>query len=144
MKPISNHFDGKQYFNQSAEPAMASPWKIWWYFLTAPRIDTSPEKPLPIQILDWTKWQALPADQVHVVRLGHSSMLMKLHGQQWLVDPVFSERASPLSFAGPKRFHPVPIDVDNMPMMDGVLLSHDHYDHLDAHTIERISMCKGK
>jgi hypothetical protein len=144
MKPISNHFDGKQYFNQSAEPAMASPWKIWWYFLTAPRIDTSPEKPLPIQILDWTNWQALPTDQVHVVRLSHSSMLMKLHDQQWLVDPVFSERASPLSFAGPKRFHPVPIDVDNMPMMDGVLLSHDHYDHLDAHTIERISMCKGK
>jgi L-ascorbate metabolism protein UlaG (beta-lactamase superfamily) len=83
-------------------------------------------------------WQALPPDKVHVVRLGHSSMLMKLHGQQWLLDPVLGERASPLSFAGPKRFHPVPIDVDSMPMMDGLLLSHDHYDHLDASTIERI------
>jgi L-ascorbate metabolism protein UlaG (beta-lactamase superfamily) len=138
MKNPSNHFDGKHFFNQPAEPAMASPWKIWWYFFTAPRVDTAPTQPLPVQTLDWMTWQALPPDKVHVVRLGHSSMLMKLHGQQWLLDPVFSERASPLSFAGPKRFHPVPIDVDSMPMMDGLLLSHDHYDHLDASTIERI------
>ena len=138
MKTASDHFDGTHFFNQPAEPAMASPWKIWWYFFTAPRVDTAPAKPLPVQTLDWSAWQALPADNVHVVRLGHSSMLMKLHGQQWLLDPVFSERASPLSFAGPKRFHPVPIDVDSMPMMDGLLLSHDHYDHLDASTIERI------
>lgn len=138
MKNTSAHFDGTHFFNQPAEPAMSSPWKIWWYFLTEPRVDTVPAQPLPVQFLTWSAWQDLPADKVHVVRLGHSSLLLKLHDQQWLVDPVFSERASPLGFAGPKRFHPVPIDLDNMPMMDGLLLSHDHYDHLDAATIKRI------
>lgn len=138
MKTTSDHFDGKYFFNQLAEPQMESAWKIWWYFLTATRIDTVPAQTLPVQTLSWPKWQELPANNVHVVRLGHASLLLKLHGQQWLVDPVFSERASPLSFAGPKRFHPVPIDVNTMPMMDGLLISHDHYDHLDAATIERI------
>jgi L-ascorbate metabolism protein UlaG (beta-lactamase superfamily) len=138
MKNESNHFDGKHYYNQPAEQPMESVWKIWWYFLTESRVDTVPEHPLPVQHLAWSSWQALSDDQVHVVRLGHSSLLLKLHGQQWLVDPVFSERASPVSFAGPERFHPVPIDVESMPMMDGLLLSHDHYDHLDADTIQRI------
>ncbi len=138
MNTPSDHFDGKRFFNQPIEPAMESPWKIWWYFLTATRTNTVPEKPLPVQTLTWSAWQELPEDKVHVVRLGHSSLLLKLHGQQWLVDPVFSERASPVRFAGPKRFHPVPIDVDSMPTLDGLLLSHDHYDHLDAATIERI------
>jgi L-ascorbate metabolism protein UlaG (beta-lactamase superfamily) len=134
----SNHFDGRHFFNQPLEPDMQSAWKVWWYYFTTPRVDAVPENPLPIQKLEWATWNALPADKVHVVRLGHSSLLLKLHGQQWLIDPVFSERASPLSFIGPKRFHPLPIDVDNMPMIDGVIISHDHYDHLDAGTIKRI------
>lgn len=136
--PMSDHYDGKHFHNQSVEPAMQSAWKIWWYFLTTTRVHTVPEQPLPVKTLSWADWESLSNSEVHVVRLGHSSLLLKLHGQQWLIDPVFGERASPVTFAGPKRFHPLPIDVDSMPPMDGVLLSHDHYDHLDAHTIERI------
>ena len=136
--PRSDHFDGERFFNVPAEPASASPWTIWWRLLTAPRVGTVPAQPLPIQPLAWATWAALPDDEVHVVRLGHSSLLLNLHGQQWLVDPVWSERASPVSFAGPKRFHPLPIDLDSMPTMDGLILSHDHYDHLDAETLARI------
>ena len=136
--PVSDHFDGERFFNVPQEPKNAPGLQLWWYFLTAERIATEPAKPVPIQPLSWERWRALSDAQVHVVRLGHSSLLLKLHGQQWLVDPVFSERVSPVSWIGPKRFHPVPIDVDTMPEMDGVVLSHDHYDHLDAPTLKRI------
>ena len=136
--PVSDHYDGKRFFNVPQEPRNASGWRIWWYFLTTQRVATEPAAPLPIQRLDWQTWKTLSDTQVHVVRLGHSSLLLKMHGQQWLVDPVFSERVSPVSFIGPKRFHPVPIDVDTMPELDGVLISHDHYDHLDAATVLRI------
>jgi L-ascorbate metabolism protein UlaG (beta-lactamase superfamily) len=136
--PVSDHYDGERFFNVPQEPRNASAWRIWWYFLTTKRVNTEPAAPLPIQRLDWSRWQALSASEVHVVRLGHSSMLLKLHGQQWLIDPVFSERVSPVSFMGPKRFHPVPIDVETMPVLDGVLISHDHYDHLDAQTVQRL------
>ena len=58
-------------------------------------------------------------------------MLLKLRGEFWLTDPVFSERASPVQWMGPKRFHAPPISMDDLPPIKGVILSHDHYDHLD-------------
>lgn len=68
-------------------------------------------------------------------RLGHSTMLLKLDNAFWLTDPVFSERASPFSMLGPKRFHQPPISIADLPPIKGVILSHDHYDHLDYHAI---------
>jgi L-ascorbate metabolism protein UlaG (beta-lactamase superfamily) len=64
-------------------------------------------------------------------RLGHSTILMKLNGEFWLTDPVFSERASPVQWAGPARFHAPPIGIAELPPIKGVILSHNHYDHLD-------------
>jgi L-ascorbate metabolism protein UlaG (beta-lactamase superfamily) len=60
---------------------------------------------------------------------------MEMDGQVILFDPVFSERPSPLSFIGPKRFHPVPVSITDLPPLDAVVISHDHYDHLDYDTI---------
>jgi L-ascorbate metabolism protein UlaG (beta-lactamase superfamily) len=56
-------------------------------------------------------------------------MLLKLDGRFWLTDPVFSERASPFQWMGPKRFHAPPIAIDDLPHLAGVILSHDHLDH---------------
>ena len=64
---------------------------------------------------------------------------MKLRGQWWITDPVFSERASPVPFFGPKRFHAPPIALDALPPLRGVLLSHDHYDHLDRATVRALA-----
>lgn len=136
--PLSDHYDGERFFNVPREPQSASTWRIWWYFLTTERVGTVPVQPIPVQTLTWDTWRALTDTQVHVVRLGHSSLLLKLHTQQWMIDPVFSDRASPFSFAGPRRFHQVPIDVETLPELDGVLISHDHFDHLDAGTLKRI------
>lgn len=67
---------------------------------------------------------------------GHSSLLIKVDGITFLTDPVFGERASTFSFAGPKRFNYAQhMRVDLLPQVDVVLLSHDHYDHLDHETI---------
>ena len=70
------------------------------------------------------------------MKLGHSSILLKVYGEYWLIDPVFSDRASPFQFAGPKRFHQPPISLEDLPPIDKVLISHNHYDHLDKASIK--------
>jgi len=72
-------------------------------------------------------------------KLGHSSILMKLNQQLLLIDPVFSDRASPVQWAGPKRFHQAPISIDDLPLIDAVIISHDHYDHLDEAAIVQLN-----
>jgi L-ascorbate metabolism protein UlaG (beta-lactamase superfamily) len=76
-----------------------------------------------------------PASGLRVTWLGHSSMLIEIDGMRVLVDPVFDERASPMSWAGPKPFFAAPLRPDDLPRIDVVLISHDHYDHLGARTI---------
>jgi len=70
--------------------------------------------------------------------LGHSAFLVQRHGVNLLTDPVFSERASPVSFAGPKRYTPLPLPLSKLPKLHAVIISHNHYDHLDTETIEAI------
>jgi L-ascorbate metabolism protein UlaG (beta-lactamase superfamily) len=67
--------------------------------------------------------------------LGHSTVLLELGGARVLTDPVWSNRASPVAFAGPRRFQPVPVDIASLPPLDVVLVSHDHYDHLDRDAV---------
>jgi len=108
-------------------------------YINEKRIDTEPTKPIPVNQLTSEQILTLGIERDSVVRLGHSSILLNMAGQHWLIDPVFSERASPFSFAGPKRFHQPPIDLANLPAIDGVIISHDHYDHLDKTTIKHLA-----
>jgi L-ascorbate metabolism protein UlaG (beta-lactamase superfamily) len=71
--------------------------------------------------------------------IGHASVLFQLGGMNVLVDPQFSERASPVSFAGPRRIVPLTIDVPALPKIDVVLISHNHYDHLDTDSVRRLA-----
>ena len=81
-----------------------------------------------------------PASQaLQVTWLGHSTTLIEIDGLRLLTDPVLSERASPLPFAGPKRFTPPALTVAQLPRIDAVLLSHDHFDHLDRDTIRALA-----
>jgi L-ascorbate metabolism protein UlaG (beta-lactamase superfamily) len=70
--------------------------------------------------------------------LGHSTVLLEIDGMRILTDPVWGERVSPLAFAGPKRFHPAPAEIERLPALDAVVISHDHYDHLDYPSILRL------
>jgi N-acyl-phosphatidylethanolamine-hydrolysing phospholipase D len=71
--------------------------------------------------------------------IGHATFLLQLAGRNILVDPQFSERASPVAFAGPQRIVPLPIDIEELPRIDVVLISHNHYDHLDERSVRRLA-----
>ena len=74
-----------------------------------------------------------------VTWVGHATMLVRLAGKNILFDPIFSDRASPVGFAGPRRVVPLPIDIPELPRIDVVLISHNHYDHLDAESVTRLA-----
>ncbi len=125
--------------NPEFQPTQSA-WKIWWRFFVETKVGTVPVDPVPVRPLDRATLDALDANANHVIRLGHSSHLLKLRGKYWLIDPVFSERASPVQWAGPKRFHASPIALQDLPPIEGLILSHDHYDHLDRATIEALAL----
>ena len=94
----------------------------------------TPPGPLP-SCNPLPQWARAPETGFRATWLGHSTVLLEIDGWRVLTDPVWGERASPLSFAGPKRFQPVPVSVAALPPLDAVIISHDHYDHLDHSTI---------
>lgn len=111
--------------------------RIMWDFLFNKPADTRPAGRIPLQTL--TRTQLLTAPNHTVYRLGHSTVLMKLQDAFWLTDPIFSKRASPLQYAGPERFHAPPISIDQLPPLKAVIISHDHYDHLDHDSIMKLA-----
>jgi len=123
--------------NPDAKPTRSG-WAIWSRLLLETKQGTVPVDPIPVRTLDRAALDALDATSNHIIRLGHSSHLLKLKGKWWLIDPVFGPRASPVSWAGPKRFHPPPVALEDLPPIEGLILSHDHYDHLDVPTIEAL------
>ncbi|MET0894010.1 MAG: MBL fold metallo-hydrolase [Pseudoxanthomonas sp.] len=107
--------------------------RLAWNLLLNKPANAVPARPIAVQAL--TRAQLLAAPDRSLFRLGHSTVLLKLRGEFWLTDPVFSERASPVQWAGPRRFHAPPISIAELPPLKGVLLSHNHYDHLDHASI---------
>ena len=99
----------------------------------------SPKTPLRPFHTDPTIYAAGPHSGLRITWFGHSSSLVELDGVRILIDPVWDERAAPTTWAGPKRFFPPTIELDNLPPIDGILISHDHYDHLGAETVQRLA-----
>ncbi len=99
----------------------------------------------PEQRADLVPWQAVDPSQLTTSQgrsatwLGHASVLLNSHGVRVLTDPIFSERASPLSWLGPKRLTPPPITPEKMPFVDAVVISHNHYDHLDLPSLKQLN-----
>lgn len=96
-----------------------------------------PSGPLP-SINPVDTWTRRPTSGLRVTWLGHSSMLVEIDGNRILTDPVWGPRASPSRFAGPKRFQPAPVPLRALPPLDLVIITHDHYDHLDYPTIRKL------
>ena len=100
-----------------------------------------PKGPLP-SVDPTSGWRRKPGTGLRATWLGHSTVLIEIDGVRVLTDPVWGLRASPSQWAGPKRFQPVPIAVKHLPPLDAVVISHDHYDHLDEPTIKALSKQK--
>jgi len=94
-----------------------------------------PERPLPVVPVDPARFAAGPATGLRVTWLGHSTYLVEIDGHRVLTDPIWGERSSPFGWAGPRRWYPAPMAIADLPPLDAVLISHDHYDHLDHDTI---------
>ena len=101
--------------------------------------EKSPRRPLGPFRTDVTVYGVAPESGLRVTWMGHSSMLIEIDGMRVLVDPVWDERASPSTWAGPKRFFSAPLGLEELPAVDVVLVSHDHYDHLGEATIRRLA-----
>ena len=97
-----------------------------------------PSGPLP-SVNPIEQWRRKAESGLRATWLGHSTVLIEIEGVRILTDPVWGPRASPLALAGPKRFQPVPVELREMPPVDAVIVSHDHYDHLDYPTIRALA-----
>lgn len=132
--PKSDHCNGRTFFNPN-DPLRSSgfdllKWKV-----------TSDPVPWPREVLDLVQpsFAAETTEQeVTVTLVGHSTFLLQFGGQNILTDPVWSERCSPVSWAGPKRVRPPAIHWDDLPHIHAVLLSHNHYDHCDIPTLKKL------
>lgn len=130
--PISDHYDGKRFFNPENHK-MNSFWDIIKWQLTGDRSvwpEQVPNKNYPmVPLVD---------HQAVLTFINHASFLIQLPNLNVLTDPIYSERASPFSFAGPKRVREPGLPFENLPGIDVVVISHNHYDHLDLDTLKRL------
>ena len=131
--PISAHFDGLRFLNPAGEPETDRSLRdlLRWH-RTAPK--TLWPRSVPVSPI-------IPAARVKELRvtmIGHATLLIQIGDINLLTDPVWSNRASPLAFAGPRRVTMPGIAMDDLPPIDAILLSHNHYDHLDIATLRML------
>ncbi len=128
---LSDHFDGRRYFNPADPRGRGLRDVLVWMFARKkqpwPRWVDDPPQPDPPR--------SVKGDELSVTFVNHSTFLIQTHGLSILTDPIWSERASPLAFAGPRRVRRPGVPFQRLPPIDVVLVSHNHYDHLDLPTL---------
>jgi L-ascorbate metabolism protein UlaG (beta-lactamase superfamily) len=134
--PVSDHFDGTRFLDaEHGIPPKGTSEVLRWYVERKraewPAWNASPFDDRPPRRVDDRTWR--------ISYVGHASLLLQLAGFNILIDPVWSDRASPLTFLGPKRVNSPGIAFDALPPIDVVLVSHNHYDHLDATTLSALA-----
>ncbi len=133
LAPVTDHFDGERFFNPFARAGKTTSDLRRWR-------RTRQKEPWPAQLRD----PVLPPptraanNTISVTFIGHSTFLLQIGGVCVLTDPIWSERCSPVSFAGPRRARPPGQSLDALPGVDVLLVSHNHYDHMDLPTLRQV------
>ncbi|MEU7167739.1 MBL fold metallo-hydrolase [Streptomyces morookaense] len=109
------------------------------YFRKEERVRRAPAHAVPVHPTTVADLAVPAASGLRLTWMGHSSVLAEIDGGRVLFDPVWSERCSPFAFAGPRRLHPVPVPLAETGPLDAVVISHDHYDHLDMPTVRALA-----
>ena len=134
--PVSDHFDGTRFFNPEGEAPLGLRALLRWQFgggrSAWPKTVPSPFPPARPDT-------RVEGEALRVTMVGHATLLIQVAGLNILTDPVWSARTSPLSFAGPKRVVDPGIRLADLPPIDIVLVTHNHYDHLDTATLRRLN-----
>lgn len=132
--PDSDHFDGAQFHNldrgEQSRTAFfkwmltreRTPWPRW--------VDAHPGPPPP---------ERAGPGELRVTFVNHATILIQFDGVNLLTDPIWSERTSPVSWAGPRRHRPPGIRIEDLPPLDAIVISHNHYDHLDLPTLRGLA-----
>ena len=139
VQASSHHHDGR-FANTLPHPPLESG-DVWGYLkeqFLGNQIRVPPSA-IPISAIPPASIRTQPPPGLRAIWLGHSSVYIELDGVRLFVDPMFSDYASPLDGIGPRRFHPPPIAIADLPRIDAVMISHDHYDNLDMRTIQHLS-----
>ncbi len=131
--PVTDHFDGVRFSNPPGGPAMKPFSEFLKWQLSGGRAAWPESYPSPFSDTPPARVAGL-----RVVLVGHASVLIQAAGLNILVDPIWAERASPFTFIGPKRVNPPGVAFERLPPIDVVLVTHNHYDHLDCATLGRV------
>jgi L-ascorbate metabolism protein UlaG (beta-lactamase superfamily) len=133
--PPSDHFDGAMFHNAAPIPEHGFGDFVRWR-RTRPRGQWDGFTP---EVVSSTVVARVAGEDLRATYVGHATVLLQTAGLNVLTDPIWSERASPVSFAGPARYAPPGIAFEDLPPIDVVLISHNHYDHLDLPTLKRLA-----
>jgi L-ascorbate metabolism protein UlaG (beta-lactamase superfamily) len=132
--PVSDHFDGKKFFNLDDVKPQNLRGVLKWM------LNRHREKWDEFKPENFTPKRSSEVDPgIRVTFINHSTFLIQVDGINILTDPIWSERAGPFSWIGPKRKRPPGVQIEDLPRIDFILLSHNHYDHLDVGTLRQIS-----
>ena len=132
----SPQFDGEKFVNPIPTNMLkpGSTWEMIRHQLFGDEQRVPPSPP-PVVARATADYSAPPASGLRATWIGHASTLVEIDGHRLLTDPIWSERASPSTWVGPRRFHPPPLPLEALPHVDVVIISHDHFDHLDMATV---------
>ncbi|MCP3928897.1 MAG: hypothetical protein GY705_07340 [Bacteroidetes bacterium] len=140
---LGNFKNGK-FINLNLSPMGINYWKLIKE-LTKNEPNRNPSKDILVEKIDSTTIENHNADITQLTWFGHSTFLLEIDGKKILIDPMLSRTPSPISFLGAKRYsNSIPIEIEKLPFIDIVILSHDHYDHLDYKTIKQIKNKVGR
>jgi L-ascorbate metabolism protein UlaG (beta-lactamase superfamily) len=135
--PAGPHFDGERFFNPEdrVQPPPVVPARFFNRWVTAQGRAVWPSH---VPVTSTVPPPRVPGERMLVTWIGHATVLVQTQGLNILTDPIWSERASPFSFIGPKRVRAPGIRFEDLPRIDLVLVSHNHYDHMDLPTLRRL------